>query len=92
MAYWEGEQPYLGDLLTMAINHVSKSWDDPPSSLDSIYFPDLRSFVVADRRGGLETKGLMWSDMDALNGKVSLDPWSFPYHPCKYGIFTYMNG
>ena len=24
-------QPYLGDLLTMVINHVSKSWDDPPS-------------------------------------------------------------
>ena len=24
-------QPYLGDLLNMVINHVSKSWDDPPS-------------------------------------------------------------
>ena len=31
----EAEQPYLGDLLTMVINHVSKSWDDPPSSLPS---------------------------------------------------------
>ena len=27
----EGEQLYLGDLLTMVIKHVSKSWDDPPS-------------------------------------------------------------
>ena len=25
-------QPYLGDLLIMVINDVSKSWDDPPSS------------------------------------------------------------
>ena len=25
----------LGDLPTMVINHVSKSWDDPPSSYSS---------------------------------------------------------
>ena len=27
----DGEQPQLGDLLTMVINQVSKSWDDPPN-------------------------------------------------------------
>ena len=27
----ESEQPNLAHLVTMAINHVSKSWDDPPS-------------------------------------------------------------
>ena len=31
----EGEYPYLGDLLSMVINHLRPSWDDPPSSSGS---------------------------------------------------------
>ena len=27
----EGEQPYLGDLLTMVINHLYTIWNDPPT-------------------------------------------------------------
>ena len=37
ISYLEGvPQPYFGDLLTKVINHVSKSWDDPPSVDENI--------------------------------------------------------
>ena len=32
LGHLEGEEPQLGDMVTMVIMHVSKSWDDPPTS------------------------------------------------------------
>ena len=32
LGHLTGEQPYSGDLLTIVINHLRPSWDDPPRS------------------------------------------------------------
>ena len=32
LGHLKGEQPYSGDILTIVINHLRPSWDDPPSS------------------------------------------------------------
>ena len=42
----EWEPPYLGDLLTIVINNVSTTWDDPPSTPHPEQLPP--SFLTLD--------------------------------------------
>ena len=72
----EGEQPQLGDLLTMVINHVSKSWDDPPSKIYSqdpsmVYLP---TFTIKINRSCMVNIPFPW----ILTGINQRSPFLLP--------------